>query len=857
MSRTPALVAAALLAAMPCWPKVAPQAPGPTSAAELLDRLETAWEARDLDAYLGLWRFDSDQDRALEAEFAKHHFGAASTRLHVERPEPLPEDLPALAVGCEISSVTEPRGRYQRWLLGLSRGPEGFRLVGRQFAGELDGLLHLSLDPQGYRAGGLTLTLEDFVLRLSRGTLFMSPAEVGPTVLVFVGEGKVLISPRPATERRQLELFCGRPTMATSIRSAFIRLHPANFRKVLQPIRLSAEADSGRWWGAAQKVFDRNVSRSFLLDAPIPGSPWWVLPAEGDASVTFETRRHGTLTFAVNGGEPESINLFDREARRQILLYPSAGGPTDYDEDEGRATDVTHHELEVRFEPSRDYLEGRDTLQLRVLRPAATLRLDLDQALEVRSVRSEQAGRHLFFRVRDQNAVLVSLGPLSGSTGDLSLTVEYAGRLAPVPVDSEALQIYPDRDARAADELAIEPAFVYSNQRAWYPRTRPDDYATAVLRLDVPDRYLAVTGGEAQALPSPPGRRAVEHRQGPGRYFSAVVGRLSLVDSRPGPPDLTVYALPRLRGEAEKLLPTLETMLSFFQQELGPFPYPTLSLCLVEGRTPGGHSPPGMVVLQRQPLLGRIPLREDPASFDDIEGFFLAHELAHQWWGHGVAGQSYHERWLSEAMAQYAAALWARHHHGEETFVEILEQMGRWARRYSDRGPICLGYRLGHIEGDPRVYRAIVYDKGAYVLHMLRSIVGEAAFRQALTGLQAERRFQKIGTYDLQQALESAAGLELDAYFRAWVFGTALPRLSWDWRSGERPTGHRTEVRVEAEGLPGPVPLDLVVLGPAGEEARRERLEPAGGRFVIETPWEPRDVRVNGDLGLLAEVDEH
>jgi aminopeptidase N len=139
---------------------------------------------------------------------------------------------------------------------------------------------------------------------------------------------------------------------------------------------------------------------------------------------------------------------------------------------------------------------------------------------------------------------------------------------------------------------------------------------------------------------------------------------------------------------------------------------------------------------------------------------------------------------------------------------------------------------------------------------MLRSIVGEPAFRKALTQLQVERRFQKIGTDDLQRALESASGLELDAYFRAWVYGTTLPRVEWSSRDSESESGYRTDIRVRAEGLPGPVPLELVVLHAAAQETRRVWLDPAGGRFTIETAGKPREVRVNHDLGLLAEVNE-
>ena len=93
--------------------------------------------------------------------------------------------------------------------------------------------------------------------------------------------------------------------------------------------------------------------------------------------------------------------------------------------------------------------------------------------------------------------------------------------------------------------------------------------------------------------------------------------------------------------------------------------------------------------------------------------------------GPGSRPQNYRERWLSEGSAQYAAALWIRKSRGENAFRAVLKRLADWTVRNAAAGPITLSYRIGHLRGDPQAYRAIVYDKGAYVLHMLRGLVGE------------------------------------------------------------------------------------------------------------------------------------
>jgi aminopeptidase N len=366
---------------------------------------------------------------------------------------------------------------------------------------------------------------------------------------------------------------------------------------------------------------------------------------------------------------------------------------------------------------------------------------------------------------------------------------------------------------------------------------------------------LAVTGGTRTSLSVEGGRTRAEYRQDrPGKYITVAVGRLQEAGRLAGTPSFQAYSVARTRGQAPALMQEAAAMARFFAEEFGPCPYPELSLVLMEGRTPGGHSPPGMVVLSQRPALLRGGLRDDPASFQDVPGFFLAHELAHQWWGQGVAGQNYRERWLSEAMAQYAAALWTLHSRGEEEFRNVMGRMARWGLRETGRGPINLGQRLGHIQGDAQIYRAVVYDKGAYVLHMLRAIVGRDAFRKGLTDVQQRFRFGKAGTDDLREALEKASGKDLAPYFREWVYGTALPEIQYREHVQSGSGGFRTSVDVRAQHLPGPVPLALSVPYPGGRATRTVFVPPEGGTFVVETPKRPGRVDVNADRGLLARV---
>jgi aminopeptidase N len=132
---------------------------------------------------------------------------------------------------------------------------------------------------------------------------------------------------------------------------------------------------------------------------------------------------------------------------------------------------------------------------------------------------------------------------------------------------------------------------------------------------------------------------------------------------------------------------------------------------------------------------------------------------------------------------------------------------------------------------------------------MLRGIVGDAPFHAALQQLQRERRFQKIGSEHVRAALEQASGRELAPYFRAWISGTRLPTL----RVTQRQEGGTLRVEVAAEGLPGPVPLEIALATAAGTRIERVTLQPSGGAFSFPIA-QPGRAEINPNRELLAIV---
>jgi len=183
--------------------------------------------------------------------------------------------------------------------------------------------------------------------------------------------------------------------------------------------------------------------------------------------------------------------------------------------------------------------------------------------------------------------------------------------------------------------------------------------------------------------------------------------------------------------------------------------------------------------------------------------------------------------------------------------------MRSWAMRHSDEGPVYLGYRLGHLERQPRVFRALVYNKGAMVLHMLRGLVGDDAFFAGLRRFYHEWRFRKAGTDALQLAFEIEAGRSLARFFDRWIHEAALPEVRFSSRTVSTDGGQEVVLRFEQLSerlfdLPVTVTVqyrsgeEQSVVVPVSERVTEHRL-PARGRV--------RRVSVNRDRMALANID--
>jgi hypothetical protein len=245
---------------------------------------------------------------------------------------------------------------------------------------------------------------------------------------------------------------------------------------------------------------------------------------------------------------------------------------------------------------------------------------------------------------------------------------------------------------------------------------------------------------------------------------------------------------------------------------------------------------------------------------------FRAHEVAHQWWGIGVDYASYRDRWLSEGLSEFSG-LWylqIRENSTVNYLAMLREYRGNLLSLRGTLAPTSLGHRTGNGR-EPKYYGFAVYEKGAWVMHMLRTLMmqlgtmNEDKFTAAMREFYTTYRGRSASTDDFRVVMEKHAGADLSWFFDQWIDGTAIPAYRWAWRAEAGEGGqHRVRIRVKQTQAPDTFQMFVPVTVELRDgRALRTRIRVAGPLTEVELPplpGEVRAVRFNDFEGVLAEV---
>jgi aminopeptidase N len=229
---------------------------------------------------------------------------------------------------------------------------------------------------------------------------------------------------------------------------------------------------------------------------------------------------------------------------------------------------------------------------------------------------------------------------------------------------------------------------------------------------------------------------------------------------------------------------------------------------------------------------------------------FVAHELAHQWWGDMITCETWEDIWLNEGFASYGEALWAEHLGGFDEYRAYMIDLDRYYTGGNFSGPLY----------DPtQLFGSTVYNKGAWALHMLRHVLGDSTFFQALWdyGHDPDLVFGTATTAELQDVLETSSSVDLDWFFQEWVYGSNRPNYEYWWGSEPSGNDHQLTVSLEQVQTNAPVfrmPVDIQVVTVSGETTFTVVDSLEVQEFVFMLPEEPQDVYIDRYNWILKHV---
>ena len=250
--------------------------------------------------------------------------------------------------------------------------------------------------------------------------------------------------------------------------------------------------------------------------------------------------------------------------------------------------------------------------------------------------------------------------------------------------------------------------------------------------------------------------------------------------------------------------------LKFFTQTIAPYPYEKLALIIGATRFGGMENSSAIVFpgnlfdpTPEAPVSSVFKLRE---SLVEV----IAHEIAHQWFGDSVTEATWSDLWLSEGFAQYFAGLFLQHHEGEAAFQNYMKRQANeyFAFEEKTRTPMF----DTQTEDLFKLLNANNYQKGAWVLHMLRSELGDEKFFSGLRRYYETHRNAIATSEDLRVALEQESGRNLKSFFASWIYGAGHPRYELSWRWNRRTRKVRLVLRQPQPeaAFPNALPMEII-----------------------------------------------
>jgi len=495
--------------------------------------------------------------------------------------------------------------------------------------------------------------------------------------------------------------------------------------------------------------------------------------------------------------------------------------------------DVDSYTIDAQVDPGAQTIQATTKVSFTPLEDATSLSFELNNALTLDSV-TDQAGRQVpASRVAQDMTVRLSLAETMPKGKPATLTFVYGGKLT----GAEESPVWGIKFA------AIHPDFAYLMYPArWFPvNDYTADRFTTDLKVTVPSGYKVIGSGTETADLAADGKTAVRFQftnpSFPGS-FAIVKGDPTVIAS--GGINTALYFRER-KDMAGAYGQEIGRAMEFLSGVYGPLPNRNLIVVETEAGTPNGYSAPGILFLSTR------------AIGSEVNTKLVANQVSRQWWGALVSPTSRNHLWIENGMARYAELMYTENISGtgamqeqlHDTYVEALTV---------EQPPLIQSARFEDYSPE---FWAATAGKGAAVLNMLRSILGDENFFKLLKAVPERYAWKSINTENFQKMAEEISGQSLNYFFLQWIESSGAPEFKMEWtmfRVGAK--GFRVNGKISQDLDTFRMPATLRIDTEGNPEEKKVEIAGTSTDFAVETFGKPKDVVLDPKGQLLRYNDD-
>jgi aminopeptidase N len=464
--------------------------------------------------------------------------------------------------------------------------------------------------------------------------------------------------------------------------------------------------------------------------------------------------------------------------------------------------DILHYDFQIAISDSNDIIRGKAGIQMNLRQNTDVVKLDLVAAvgagkgMKVSAIQEEKLGNLAFSHTGEM--LEIKLGKMMDAGTELKMTVNYAG----IPADGLIISKN-ERDGRS---------FFGDNwpNRAhhWLPTIdHPLEKATVDFIVLAPAHYEIVANGTLvdQRVERNGFQISHWHNAEPlptkVMVFGAADFAMQNVGDVNGIP-VSTWVFEKDETNGFKDYAQGKAILEWYVKQVGAYPWDKLAN--VQSRTRYGGMENASCIFYA----------DNSVTGDGSCEALMAHEIAHQWFGNSASEQEWHHIWLSEGFATYFTHVYFEQTHGEQAFLKRMAI----DRRDIVGSPVAAQFAVvdTRIQDLNQLLNINSYQKGGWVLHMLRHKLGDDLFFKGIREYYARYKFSNALSEDLQKIMETQSGQDLGPFFKQWLYRPAFPQIDvvWSWKKSKK----EVALTITQVGEPYDFPLEIAVLGEDGKQ---------------------------------------